>query len=59
MTPKIRVPFNHRKTLAGLMNCAFTDKAGPMALHKFIASPTGLIQSGAKLHSWDGGGDGK
>jgi hypothetical protein len=30
--------FKHRKTLAGLMNTAFTDKARPAELHEFIAS---------------------
>lgn len=30
--------FKHRKTLAGLMNSAFTDKASPAELHEFIAS---------------------
>ena len=30
--------FKHRKTLAGLMNTAFVDKAKPTELHEFIAS---------------------
>lgn len=30
--------FKHRKTLAGLMNTAFVDKAKPTGLHEFIAS---------------------
>jgi len=30
--------FKHRKTLAGLMNTAFVDKAKPAELHEFIAS---------------------
>ena len=30
--------FKHRKTLAGLMNTAFVDKARPSELHEFIAS---------------------
>ncbi|HUX90393.1 MAG TPA: SIR2 family protein [Gallionellaceae bacterium] len=30
--------FKHRKTLVGLMNTAFQDKAAPSELHEFIAS---------------------
>lgn len=30
--------FKHRKTLVGLMNTAFVDKAKPIELHEFIAS---------------------